>query len=414
MAEHVIILGAGASYTSGYPLAIELRSILSSSDAFGVYLQQKFSNNTWEDTARDALLAWYSKQAASIELFREGCFGTVDEFSYLGKTHYVSEIRQIKQLVGVILALHNPENLFRPSKAARDVRTTGFETSDYYTFIQRLFLESDELRNDICVMSYNYDPYLDYLLWRAFHRRRKVAGKTKINEPAGLTSGFHDINAQGVLEEKGFCLLKLHGTSILPPQSFEDGVLLGNPLTYDEVFLNRPAWLQQSGTGQQLFGPVPSPAMFFPWELIRDNNEFAPAKDFACPRLHALTKAIWERARREIVEAKKISFVGLSMHRFLEPGLTYLFAERVQKTKRGESPLEIVLACPGARYAGAEFEEKAAPNSLADRLITTLCRVYPHTGRYTSGCVISPNSGKEGVGGVVCYENFESFIRFEL
>jgi hypothetical protein len=425
MAEHVIILGAGASFTSGYPLAVDLRRILSSTDIFQSYVAQQLPNAS-TSAALPALSAWFAERSTSIKLFREGCFGTIDEFSFLARKRYAEEVRQMKQVVGIIIGLHNPELSFRVS--GRD-NTTGFEHSDYYPFIQKLFAESDDVRNDIAVLSYNYDPYLEFLLLRAFQQRKKAAGKNE-KPPAGLTSGFLDWDADKLHKEKGFCLLKLHGTAVLPPQP-GTATQFSEFLTFNEVFSNRDGWLQQPQTGQRLFDSAPSPAMFFPWELVSDNQKFVSKNDFSniegligfneefqerATRFYELAKAIWERAKREIAGAKKISFVGLSMHKFLENGLRFLFADRAKTIENEvDSSIEIVLACPGSLYSGSEFKKLAAPNSLADRLATTLTRVYPKAKKSeSSGCLRTHNSGKAGAGGIVCYEDFESFIRYEL
>ena len=71
----------------------------------------------------------------------------------------------MKQLVGIILALHNPEKSY---KLPSGQETNGFESSDYYPLIQRLFGGSDKVRDDIAILSYNYDPYFEFLLNRAY------------------------------------------------------------------------------------------------------------------------------------------------------------------------------------------------------------------------------------------------------
>ena len=132
--------------------------------------------------------------------------------------------------------------------------------------------------------------------------------------------------------------------------------------------------------------------------------------------LYELCKAIWERARREIAEASKLSFVGLSMHSFLEGGLRFLFSDRAANVQKDcDRSLEIVLACPGACYPGADFKKAAIPNSLADRLARTLCGIYPKIKMDDgTGRLLTPNRRMVGAGGIVCYEDFASFIQSEL
>jgi predicted XRE-type DNA-binding protein len=64
---------------------------------------------------------------------------------------------------------------------------------------------------------------------------------------------------------------------------------------------------------------------------------------------------------------------------------------------------------------GQASELLGIPNSLADRLAATLCRVYPKMKMgVSSGCLQTPVRGKVGAGGIVCYEDFSSFIQSEL
>ena len=428
MGKHVIILGAGASYSSGYPLAADLRVILSSVAALEEYLHSKVPINQATSRAIESFRNWFGKQSKSIQLFREGCFGTIDEFSFLARARYPEEVHQIKQIVGVLLALHNPEERF---KVRNGENTSGFETSDYYPFVQKLFAEGTEVRNDVSVLTYNYDPYLDYLLYRSYRRRKEAAGEKIGVSPTKLTSGFGDRDARKIIDGNGFCMLKLHGTSVLPPQLNSQETPWTAFLTYEEVYWNRERWF--SPENGKLLSTNPSPAMYFPWELLGDQGEFVSPDTFAGldnlasgnayfestgRTLHQLCEAIWLRAKREIAEAEKISFVGLSMHKFLEPGLRYLFSERTAKRSppnedTRDTSLEIVLACPSAVYPGADFKRASVPNSAADRLASTLCRVYPKL-MNSSGRLIAPHRGKAGSGGIVCYSDFKSFIQGEM
>jgi len=427
MAKHVIFLGAGASVTSGYPLAADLRKIFSSTYSFGNHLREKIGQIDKPLTI--SLAKWFSRLSSPIELFREGGFGTVDEFSFLAGKRFPQEVHEIKQLVGLVFALHNPEKSY---KTADGQPTNGFESSDYYPLIQRLFRESDEIRDDIAILSYNYDPYFEFLLNRAYIRRKQATIKNQIViPPTEFTSGFMDRDAKAITERKGFCLLKLHGTSVLPPPptkvaGFEDGFL-----TFDEVF-----WEQDKLLNSQNDWSVktnPSPAMYFPWELLDDKDNFVGQDRFADSEslaanfyfqhigrtLYELCKAIWQRARREIAEADKISFVGLSMHEFLKPGLRFLFKERLRKfeespTKDLDWQLEIILACPGAWSSGETFRSLPRPNSPAAKLASILSEVNPGMAKKEKGQIYSRNSGKKSVGGVICYDSFKDFIEAEL
>jgi len=81
------------------------------------------------------------------------------------------------------------------------------------------------------------------------------------------------------------------------------------------------------------------PPIVFPWELFDgDSGRFISedgfifvkeAKDSAAKEKASLLfrhfVSIWENAKRAVSRADKISFIGLSMHEYLEDGLKYLF-----------------------------------------------------------------------------------------
>lgn len=78
-------------------------------------------------------------------------FATVDEFSYLARDKFATEVQSLKRLLRFALALHDPED--------------EFQKSDYYLFIQKLFHKGlFPLRQDVAILTFNYDPYLPYLL----------------------------------------------------------------------------------------------------------------------------------------------------------------------------------------------------------------------------------------------------------
>src|SRR5947207_83250 len=122
--KHVIILGAGASITSGYPDANHLRLLLSSQQV----LRQKLSlHGNFTAEFLDKVLAEMmgGHMERPIGLFRHGAFATVDEFSYLARGQFRSDVQRLKELLRFALALHDPE--------------LSFHESDYYRFIQKLF-----------------------------------------------------------------------------------------------------------------------------------------------------------------------------------------------------------------------------------------------------------------------------------
>ena len=92
------------------------------------------------------------------------------------------------------------------------------------------------------------------------------------------------------------------------------------------------------------------------------------------------------------------------MHKFLEPGLHFLFSERIRKFKASatndtDTQLEIVFASPGAWSPGDTFRSPFRPNSPVAKLASMLSTVNPQMARKEKGQILSRNSGKKAVGG---------------
>lgn len=425
MAKHVIFLGAGASVTSGYPLAADLRLILSSKNSYSRYLEQKLPGDEHKNL-RANLVGHFDQTQNAIRLFREGGFATIDEFSYLAGPKFAAEIQSLRKLLTLVLSLHFPEATYKCSR--RRTETDGFETSDYYAFIQRLFDSTlHELRDDVVILSYNYDCYLEFILNRAYIRRKQASHLQVKAYPPSLVSGFGNREADAIRTGSGFCLLKLHGTIALPFLTKVQGQA-SEYLTFDELFGNRKTLFNQLESHG--FGDSP---IFFPWEVMTKDGSFVSEQEFQLHEalasnsifiqqigrpLYLLCKAIWERAQREIVDAEKISFIGLSMHEFLKPGLRYLFAERVRKFKESETKdrdygLEIIFADPSTGTPSENYRKLPRSNSPVARLVKMLREVNPGMAGGDND-ILTPNTGKAGLGRVVCYEDFASFIKAEL
>jgi hypothetical protein len=440
MAKHVIFLGAGASYTSGYPLAAELRVIFSSPGAFQNYITSKLN-----DSALTAdFFQRFKEYEKMIHLFREGGFGTIDEFSFLSRGRFRDGVQILKWFMSLIFALHNPEIPYPKSRTHPNDKTTAFEYSDYFPFIQKLFnKEYHELRDDVAILTYNYDPYLEFVLDRAYTTRKTAAAvKGWRYDSTNFFSGLSDRKADVLLERPGFCFLKLHGTSVL--KSFSPSDWQGETaLLHEDVFLRRQDLIEKlkrkkrQATEETPIGVdkdiICAPPIFFPWEILKEDGEFVTEADFRSfegkagstdtrfsgGSFYSVFKVIWQRAQKEIIDAEKISFVGLSMHEFLKPGLRFLFKERIRKFKTStardvDSNLEIILACPSAWSPGETFRSLPRPNSPAAKLASMLSEVNPEMARKEKGLIYSHNSGKNAVGGIVCYDNFKNFIEAEM
>ena len=388
MAKHVIILGAGASATSGYLQNKELGVILSQRGEFDRYMNDKGT----DQLLREQLLEEFSRVDRFLHAFREGHFETVDEFSFQSRNHLKPVVQYLKWLTSWIFVLHDPQQTHGP---------------DYQCFAQKLFSKTlPQLREDIAVLTYNYDAYFEFVLLTMLRARWSAAGKDPSQIPTSSTSGFGDLDAKGLLAERGFCYLKLHGTGVLP-LFVPPNLLHTELLTFCEVF-------EERGRLARLPHPVRvgcprTPPIFFPWEVITEAGEFVTQGEFRHVdpstdnrRYHPLFKAIWRRARREVAEADKLSFVGFSAHEFMEPGLRFLL-----KSRKKAAPLEVVTANPESVPKGHLGHVPPAGGHV-DRLTRRLQAACP--GLRFAGIP----SGKRGLGEIVCYPNFEDFIRVEM
>jgi hypothetical protein len=373
-AKHVIILGAGASASSDYPLANDLRLGMASSGALQEKIIQAHGNHN--NLMRD-FKSWIEPLETALKLFREGGFATVDEFSQLASSKFTKEIAALKKVLRLALSIHNPEE--------------HYEKSDYYGFIQRLFRPNlFDLREDIVVLSFNYDVYLDYLLLRAAGTRFSIAGSpsgAKCFHHDTLTSGFSERDVKYIEDSDEFCLLKLHG-SIAWPKMGNVGGERDSYVWYGDLFtemrLKRLGLLTSNPVGAS------EAPIVFPWEIMDKTGSFVSESDFPCReaknkngRLHGdyrgdvslfqLFKSIWTRARSEVFTANKISIVGLSMHDYLKPAFEFLF-----RNKAGS--IDLVVADKYLeKYTNDEESHRTVdPISPATRLSAWLREFCPH------------------------------------
>lgn len=244
----------------------------------------------------------------------------MDEFSKLASEGYQEHVQNMKKLMRIALSLHNPED--------------KFHESDYYPFIQRLFREDNltDLRSDITVLTYNYDCYLDFLLLEAFRHRQKLsASPQELNDflCSKLTSGFFNPKADGncAKQTQGFNYFKLHGSI-----GYGNDPYFGHDTSFRKDTTTRLGFLGNKSLQSEV------PPVVFPWELFDDSGKFisddkfvfvkdgkdTAAKEKAQHLFNHFT-SIWQNAKRAILRADKISFVGLSMHQYMNDGLAYLF-----------------------------------------------------------------------------------------
>jgi hypothetical protein len=328
MAKHVIILGAGASVTSGYPMANGLRLLLGSAD----YFRQKAREDHEEFKKNNPLLKnpreydpghadfCFTYHAAAVQKFRSGGFGTVDEFCKLIALQNDPNLSRLangmRQLTRLALGLRNPEY--------------GYQDSDYYPFVQRLF-DKDliSLRDDLTILTFNYDPYLEFLLLRALRERAGLVGKPPPSNEIidSVTSGLFSRNIQWMQSARPtFKLLKLHG-GICMNESEHHAFFTAE--TNDRI--------------KKLAEDEHTPPVLFPWEVIGEDGRFHDSAKFSLHGYGPLFQAIWQTARDEVQYASKISFVGFSMHSFLFNTLEFLFKIRERTEPRGKT-VKVVVA----------------------------------------------------------------------
>jgi len=127
--------------------------------------------------------------------------------------------------------------------------------------------------------------------------------------------------------------------------------------------------------------------------------------------LHQLFISIWKRARKEINLATKISFVGLSMHDFLNSAFRFLFAERKEDA-------EIVCANKDHQKflgAGRERTREILLNPLSPtwKLRRLLKEICPAIEGINPG-YIGESAWTQSGPGVRFRETFEDFIQNEM
>jgi len=373
--KHVIILGAGASITSGYPDANRLTELMCDRKTFF----QKFiehavadgENNTGEWARNSTISRYYDSFQETVRLLRNGDFATMDELSNLaaGGTHS-SEISNLKRLMRFVFGLTNPE-------------ITNWPTSDYRTFIHALFERKSQLRDDISIISFNYDPYFEFRLVRALRARshiRPVSEEYLARMNQAATSGFLFPADIEWTKTPGFCHLKLHGTAAFPARKMEqlhcppqagESVELTTARMFGFETLPRLLLLSSSQFALQ------DPPTLLPWEIVstegklldREAFEAQVGSDWQHTSLYPLFASLWQRARHEIQEADKISFVGLSLGAFIEPELRFLFSGKT-------NIVQGVVANPeNSKYKN--FADPFYPTTLCGRLLDMLYKICP-------------------------------------
>ncbi len=266
----------------------------------------------------------------TIRTFRAGAYLSVDEFGQLANGGMQREVQELKRLMSYVLALVHLDH--------------SYTSSAYYSLANALFKpDTAELRDDISILTLNYDPHLEYIVNKAHVERRRVSSIIgRLTSMSSILSGFASEMVPWE-DETAFCILKLHGTIGIRTPS----IPCNKMLTFDDLV--RPF---EPGRSVEILSKTIKGGLtpvVFPWELMDENGSIRPESNCAwnCDipgvgPLRDVMSKIWKRAAREIEMASSISFVGLSMHHYLEPGFKHLF-----RNKRGK--IKLTIANPDIR-----------------------------------------------------------------
>jgi hypothetical protein len=150
-----------------------------------------------------------------------------------------------------------------------------YATSDYRKLVQKLFVEG-RLREDVALISFNYDPYLEFRLYRAFGRRsdlKEYSPEDKSRLQNAIHSGLSTPQDLEWLNLPGFCHLKLHGAAVFPwtprsqPNDFTAADFFGQSLL---VRLSRVC---------NTHGGEAVPALL-PWEIVHEDGKILEKQAF--------------------------------------------------------------------------------------------------------------------------------------
>jgi hypothetical protein len=159
--KHVVFFGAGCSISCGYPAADGLRLLMLSKK---VRDKVKRDHGLGNPAHLDEIFLEVHKEA--IAQFELGRFATIDVYCKLATgTKQAKNVPILKQIMRLVLGIHDSMEYF--------------STCDYSRLVNLLFARNQvDLREDISILSYNYDPCLDYLLTQAVKTRKTSLGWT--------------------------------------------------------------------------------------------------------------------------------------------------------------------------------------------------------------------------------------------
>jgi hypothetical protein len=204
------------------------------------------------------------------------------------------------------------------------------------------------------------------------------------------------------------CVLQLHGC-IAWPRKHEGESIICNQDLFGKACGERIDKLCFNPAGKT------TPPIIFPWEIMDDSGQILPEQNFCLKETMGMTGrrqggysgqhdmrqlfvSIWKRAQKEINRATKISFVGLSMHEFLNPAFKFLFSQKTDDA-------QIVVANKELSNSKNIEEARTHPMSPAFKVRKLLQTVWPRTPVHT----FENTAGETGI-----RETFADFIKHEI
>jgi hypothetical protein len=338
--KHVIILGAGASASSGFPLGFELAERTSDATWIPNEIAKAIRNlsELRSEVQLDGAVSeglglivnpYLKKLSKEFSLMRQCDFDSIDEFGRVAReSEFKDSVQRIKLVLRIVLSLP----IVSQGSAAQD--------GDYRRFVKMLFDKDYRLKDDIKVLTFNYDPALEYLLTQRLTARAEV---TKAYTPQELLirrdaifSGLGSRDESSWRNKGMLQILKLHGAIVYPYSREQAGRRTQGEVTASELFESPLESLMN------LFKISEQPPLLFPYEIVNREGSLVDRKEFTLQSLTPWTTSsyslydrfleIWCEAQAAIAEADRVSFVGVSMHELLKPAFKFLFAKRFGDT----------------------------------------------------------------------------------
>ena len=123
-----------------------------------------------------------------------------------------------------------------------------------------------------------------------------------------------------------------------------------------------------------------------------------------------MMKAVWKRAQKELEAATRVSFVGLSMHPFLDPTFKFLL-NGVDLTQTSFAVVNSGIKDPQLRLP--EHAQAHTPEGRTIAILGSIRQSWNGANRPSEGLAIS-GSNSPGAGELRLIRSFADFILEEL